>query len=103
MWLFAFLGWALTRTQLRDSKRWTICTSATRGYGSAALNVVEIVAPEAIVFAEDVAQGKPKYVSIVLCFKTFPECHVTRPDPYLLGAKRCGVRPENCMYPTLER
>jgi len=64
---------------LRDSKRWTICTSATRGYGSAALNVVGIVAPEAIVFAEDVAQGKPK------------------PDPYLLGAKRCGVRPENCL------
>jgi len=64
---------------LRDSKHWTICTSATRGYGSAALNAVGIVAPETIVFAEDVAQGKPQ------------------PDPYLLGAKRCGVRPENCL------
>jgi beta-phosphoglucomutase-like phosphatase (HAD superfamily) len=64
---------------LRDSKHWTICTSATRGYGSAALEVVDIVPPETIVFAEDVAEGKPQ------------------PDPYLLGAKRCGVRPERCL------
>jgi HAD superfamily hydrolase (TIGR01509 family) len=64
---------------LRDSKHWTICTSATRGYGSAALEVVGIVPPETIVFAEDVEQGKPQ------------------PDPYLLGAKRSGVRPERCL------
>jgi len=64
---------------LLDSKHWTICTSATRGYGSAALEVVGIAAPEMIVFAEDVERGKPQ------------------PDPYLLGAKRCGVRPENCL------
>ncbi|KAF8256429.1 phosphatase [Lactarius quietus] len=65
--------------KLRESKRWTICTSATRAYGSAALKVVGIAPPEAIVFAEDVEQGKPQ------------------PDPYLLGAKRCGVRPERCL------
>ncbi|KAH9053300.1 phosphatase [Lactarius vividus] len=65
--------------KLGDSKHWTICTSATRGYGSAALEVVGIVPPETIVFAEDVARGKPQ------------------PDPYLLGAKRCGVRPEKCL------
>ncbi|KAH9169490.1 phosphatase [Lactarius sanguifluus] len=64
---------------LGASKHWTICTSATRGYGSAALEVVGIVPPETIVFAEDVAEGKPQ------------------PDPYLLGAKRCGVRPERCL------
>ncbi|KAH9015786.1 phosphatase [Lactarius pseudohatsudake] len=64
---------------LGDSKHWTICTSATRGYGSAALEVVGIAPPETIVFAEDVAQGKPQ------------------PDPYLLGAKRCGVHPKRCL------
>ncbi|KAH8982746.1 phosphatase [Lactarius hatsudake] len=64
---------------LGASKHWTICTSATRGYGSAALEVVGIAPPETIVFAEDVAEGKPQ------------------PDPYLLGAKRCGVRPERCL------
>ena len=88
--------------QLRDSKHWTICTSATRGYGSAALEVVGIVPPETIVFSEDVAQGKPQYVSYVLSpLRLSPECHVTRPDPYLLGAKKCGVRPERCMCSTL--
>jgi len=59
--------------------RWTICTSAARAYGTAALEIVGIDMPEAIVFAEDVQQGKPS------------------PDPYLLGAKRLGVHPAKCL------
>ncbi|KAI0306812.1 phosphatase [Multifurca ochricompacta] len=61
------------------SDRWTICTSATRAYGSAALESVDIAPPETIVFAEDVDHGKPM------------------PDPYLLGAYRCGVNPKRCL------
>ncbi|KAI0311444.1 phosphatase [Amylostereum chailletii] len=59
--------------------RWTICTSATRSYATAALRIVGIEVPEAVVFAEDVQKGKPQ------------------PDPYLLGAARCDVKPENCL------
>ncbi|KAI0031680.1 phosphatase [Vararia minispora EC-137] len=47
--------------------RWTICTSATRSYASAALEIAGIEKPETSVFAEDVESGKPA------------------PDPYLLG------------------
>ncbi|KAJ7639039.1 HAD-like domain-containing protein [Roridomyces roridus] len=59
--------------------RWAICTSATRSYATTALGLVKISIPDVFVAAEDVTQGKP--------------C----PDPYLLGAKRCGVKPENCV------
>ena len=59
-------------------KRWTICTSATRDYATAALAKAGIVEPETAVYAEDVEQGKPQ------------------PDPYLLGAKRLGVDPTKC-------
>jgi len=59
--------------------RWAICTSATRGYASAALGIAEIVIPDVFVVAEDVTKGKPE------------------PDPYLLGAMRCGVNPERCL------
>jgi phosphoglycolate phosphatase-like HAD superfamily hydrolase len=41
--------------------RWTICTSATRAYACAALEIVGIDKPETAVFAEDVEQGKPAY------------------------------------------
>ena len=41
---------------------WTICTSATRAYGSSVLNAVGIELPDAIVFANDVQLGKPQYV-----------------------------------------
>jgi len=58
---------------------WAICTSATREYASSALRIAGIPIPEAFVAAEDVTQGKPS------------------PDPYLLGTKLCGVRPENCL------
>ncbi|KAJ6598868.1 HAD-like domain-containing protein [Mycena vulgaris] len=58
---------------------WAICTSATRSYATTALRLAGVPVPEILVVAEDVTQGKP--------------C----PDPYLLGAKLCGVKPENCV------
>ncbi|EGO02173.1 hypothetical protein SERLA73DRAFT_86389 [Serpula lacrymans var. lacrymans S7.3] len=58
---------------------WAICTSATRNYASSALRVAGIAIPDVFVVAEDVKQGKPK------------------PDPYLLGAQKCGVDPEKCL------
>ncbi|KAF8640128.1 hypothetical protein AX17_001364 [Amanita inopinata Kibby_2008] len=59
--------------------RWAICTSATRVYATAALQITGIPAPDVFVTAEDVAQGKPF------------------PDPYLLGAQNCGVHPQSCV------
>ncbi|KAG2156233.1 HAD-like domain-containing protein [Suillus clintonianus] len=58
---------------------WAIVTSATRAYASAALEISGIPVPDAFVTAEDVTQGKPY------------------PDPYLLGAYKCGVPPGNCL------
>ncbi|KAJ7683974.1 phosphatase [Mycena rosella] len=58
---------------------WAICTSATRYYATTALGLAGVPIPDVLVVAEDVTQGKP--------------C----PDPYLLGAKLCGVKPENCV------
>ncbi|KAF7332251.1 hypothetical protein MKEN_00106300 [Mycena kentingensis (nom. inval.)] len=59
--------------------RWAICTSATRNYASTAVKIAEIPVPDVFVVAEDVERGKPF------------------PDPYLLGASKCGVKPENCV------
>ncbi|KAI0637977.1 phosphatase [Trametes polyzona] len=59
--------------------RWAICTSATKGYATAALQAAGIPVPEVFVVSEDVEKGKPE------------------PDPYLLGAKRCGVDPARCL------
>ncbi|CCM05573.1 uncharacterized protein FIBRA_07800 [Fibroporia radiculosa] len=59
--------------------RWAICTSATRTYASAALKKASIPVPDAFVVSEDVTKGKPE------------------PDPYLLGAKKCGVDPSRCL------
>ncbi|KAF8195682.1 HAD-like domain-containing protein [Mycena galopus ATCC 62051] len=59
--------------------RWAICTSATRYYASTALSIAKVPVPDVFVVAEDVEHGKPF------------------PDPYLLGAKGCGVKPENCV------
>ncbi|TFK43710.1 HAD-like domain-containing protein [Crucibulum laeve] len=61
------------------NSRWAICTSATRAYATSALTITSIPIPDVFVVAEDVIQGKPF------------------PDPYLLGAKNCGVKPENCV------
>ncbi|KAK0468139.1 phosphatase [Desarmillaria tabescens] len=58
---------------------WAICTSATKKYATAALGSAGVTIPDVFVVAEDVEKGKPA------------------PDPYLLGAKRCGVKPENCV------
>ncbi|PBL02317.1 HAD-like protein [Armillaria gallica] len=58
---------------------WAICTSATRKYATAALGIAGVTIPDVLVVAEDVEKGKPA------------------PDPYLLGAKKCGVKPENCV------
>ncbi|KAK0191168.1 HAD-like domain-containing protein [Armillaria mellea] len=58
---------------------WAICTSATRKYATAALGIAGVTLPDVLVVAEDVEKGKPA------------------PDPYLLGAKKCGVKPENCV------
>lgn len=59
--------------------RWAICTSATRNYASQALKSGGIPVPDVFVASEDVTKGKPA------------------PDPYLLGAKRCGVEPARCL------
>ncbi|KAJ2916456.1 hypothetical protein MD484_g4021, partial [Candolleomyces efflorescens] len=58
---------------------WCICTSATREYATAALNITGVPFPEVLVAAEDVEKGKP------------------HPDPYLLGAQKLGVDPKNCV------
>ncbi|CEL59329.1 Sugar phosphatase YfbT OS=Escherichia coli (strain K12) GN=yfbT PE=1 SV=2 [Rhizoctonia solani AG-1 IB] len=59
--------------------KWAICTSATRTYATAALNTVEFPLPAVFVTAEDVSKGKPW------------------PEPYLLGAAKCGVDPSECI------
>lgn len=58
---------------------WAICTSATRSYATTALSLAGVPVPDVLVVAEDVTQGKPF------------------PDPYLLGAEKCGVKPQNCV------
>jgi len=58
---------------------WAICTSATTYYATAALNSLEISIPKAFVTADDVPKGKPY------------------PDPYLLGAVKCGADPKRCL------
>ncbi|KZT72540.1 HAD-like protein [Daedalea quercina L-15889] len=59
--------------------RWAICTSATGTYATAALQKAGILQPDAFVVSEDVQKGKPE------------------PDPYLLGAEKCGVNPKKCL------
>ncbi|KAJ3518059.1 hypothetical protein NLJ89_g100 [Agrocybe chaxingu] len=59
--------------------RWAICTSATRAYATSALASAKVPIPDVFIASEDVSRGKPY------------------PDPYLLGAEKCGVRPENCV------
>ncbi|KAJ6628844.1 HAD-like domain-containing protein [Mycena sp. CBHHK59/15] len=69
----------LSSARKLPSPSWAICTSATRLYATTALELAGVPVPDVLVVAEDVTQGKP--------------C----PDPYLLGAKMCGVAPENCV------
>jgi len=69
----------LASAKTSSSQHWAICTSATRVYATKALSFTGIPVPDVFVAAEDVAQGKPY------------------PDPYLLGAKKCDVKPEDCV------
>jgi sugar-phosphatase len=57
---------------------WTIVTSGTRPLATERLRVAGITRPETIVTFSDVTNGKP------------------HPEPFLLGAARIGVAPENC-------
>ena len=61
------------------SPSWAICTSATRIYATESMRITNLPVPDVFITAEDVTQGKPY------------------PDPYLKGAKLCGVAPERCI------
>ncbi|KAG6821555.1 hypothetical protein H0H93_000064 [Arthromyces matolae] len=69
----------IAQARHQPNPAWAICTSATRAYASSALRLADIPIPDVFIAAEDVTRGKPF------------------PDPYLLGAQRCGVRAENCV------
>jgi sugar-phosphatase len=58
---------------------WTVVTSANPKLGRARLIAAGIPVPAELVTAADVGLGKPN------------------PDPYLLGAKRLGIEPEDCV------
>ena len=58
---------------------WTVVTSANPNLGRARLIAAGIPVPTELVTAADVTAGKPN------------------PDPYLLGAKRLGFEPEDCV------
>jgi sugar-phosphatase len=59
--------------------RWTVVTSATIGLCRVRLNAAGIPVPERMVTAELVTRGKPA------------------PEPFLVGAKLLGLRPEDCV------
>ncbi|KAF9057968.1 HAD-like domain-containing protein [Panaeolus papilionaceus] len=69
----------LAPARFLPNPRWTICTSATLEYATAALSRANIPIPDVFVCSEHVSKGKPY------------------PDPYLLGAEKAGVKPENCI------
>ncbi|KAG9317485.1 HAD-like domain-containing protein [Chiua virens] len=70
---------SLEHAKRKPNQRWTICTSATRVYATAALLAANIDAPDDFVTADDVQNGKP------------------HPEPYLEGAARCGVSAVDCV------
>jgi sugar-phosphatase len=59
--------------------RWAIVTSAPRALAEARIKAAGLPLPEVLVAAEDVERGKPA------------------PDPFLLGARRLGVAPGDCL------
>ncbi|KAF9226638.1 HAD-like protein [Gyrodon lividus] len=69
----------LSPVKSHPNQRWTICTSATRVYATAALKAANIDAPDEFVTADDVEKGKP------------------HPDPYFKGAATCGVSATGCV------
>jgi sugar-phosphatase len=58
---------------------WTVCTSANVNLGTARLIAAGLPVPAELVTGDDVERGKPY------------------PDPYLLGAKRLGFDPADCV------
>jgi sugar-phosphatase len=61
------------------AQRWTICTSANPKLGLARIQAAGLPVPKHLVTGGDVENGKPA------------------PDPYLLGAKRLGFAPSDCV------
>ena len=59
--------------------RWAIVTSGTRALATARLRSVGLSAPEKLVTADDVTNGKPN------------------PEPYLKGAALLGLPPSKCL------
>lgn len=59
--------------------RWAIVTSAPRALAEARIAAAGLPVPPVMVAAEDVERGKPA------------------PDPFLLGARKLGMRPEDCL------
>jgi sugar-phosphatase len=60
-------------------KRWAVVTSGTRYLATARLRLGKIPVPEVLISADDVINGKP------------------HPEPYLKGAERLGVDPQDCL------
>jgi sugar-phosphatase len=60
-------------------ERWAIVTSAPRLLAEARILAAGLPTPAVLVAAEDVERGKPA------------------PDPFLLGARKLGVAPANCL------
>jgi sugar-phosphatase len=61
------------------AERWAIVTSAPRALAQARIAAAGLPPPPVLVAAEDVKHGKPA------------------PDPFLLGAEKLGMRPEECL------
>jgi sugar-phosphatase len=61
------------------ASRWTVVTSATEKLAANRLQYGGIPVPDRIVTADKVSKGKPD------------------PEPYLMGAKLLGLRPEDCL------
>jgi sugar-phosphatase len=59
--------------------RWAIVTSAPRRLAEARIAAAGLPLPDVLVAAEDVERGKPA------------------PDPFLLGARKLGVAPGDCL------
>jgi sugar-phosphatase len=60
-------------------ERWAIVTSAPRLLAEARIAAAGLPVPDVLVAAEDVGRGKPA------------------PDPFLLGARKLGVEPGDCL------
>ena len=65
-------------------------------YATSALKAVGVPVPDVFVVSEDVEKGKPEYVLTSLTSILLLTL-ISRPDPYLLGAKRAGVDPARCL------